>query len=64
MAREELLDTLENLSEEHRKEVEKLVKRLAERERNERQVNMLLAKASEQSFAEWDNDEDAVYDSM
>ncbi len=64
MARDEFFDTLEHLSEEHRKEVEELVVRLAENERRERQLHTALSKMSEQSFAEWDNDEDAVYDSL
>ncbi|MBX7154683.1 MAG: toxin-antitoxin system, antitoxin component, Xre family protein [Candidatus Kapaibacterium sp.] len=64
MAREELIKVIEHLTVEHRLEVEKFVMQLAEQEQSEHIVNKALQKMSEQSFQEWDNEEDSVYDSM
>ncbi len=67
MAREELIDKINHLSDEHKNMVEKFVETLGKQEEEllrEKQDLFSIMKLSEQSFSEWDNEEDSIYDSM
>lgn len=61
---ESMLEKLEHLSPERLAEVEDFIDFLNQRDRNKR-LRQDYARASEDSFNKvWDNDEDAVYDTL
>jgi replication-associated recombination protein RarA len=65
MGREELLDKIEHLSDEHKNQVLQLVELLVHQEYTDEQIIVSqISKLSEPSFQEWDNEEDEIYDSL
>lgn len=66
MAKEELIEKIAHLSTEHKNQVLQLIETLIEQEQHIREmqsVNSLMT-LSVQSFNEWDNEEDSIYDSL
>ncbi|MBI3258535.1 MAG: hypothetical protein HYZ54_03505 [Ignavibacteriae bacterium] len=67
MAKDELSDKINHLSDEHKNMVEKFVETLSKQEEellHEKQDLFSIMKLSEKSFSEWDNEEDSIYNSM